>query len=431
VITRYSRPEMAGLWTEEAKLARWLRVEIEVCRAWARRGVVPPDDLTAIETRASFSVERTLQIERTTNHDVVAFLTNVAEAVGPASRWIHYGMTSSDVLDTGLALAMRDAGAIVLREQAALTRTLADRALRHADTLCVGRTHGVHAEPTTFGLKLAGHAFESRRNEERLRAAVEGASGGKLSGAVGTYATLPPDLEAEVLAALGLGAEPCSTQVVARDRHAALVGALALAASSLDRLATELRHLQRTEVREAEEAFTPGQKGSSAMPHKRNPITAERISGLARVVRGHATAALENVPLWHERDISHSSVERMILPDAFGLLDYLLVTSRRLVEGLVVRPERMRENLAASHGLVYSQAVLLGLVEHGLTREEAYEIVQSNAMRAWDEGVALRTLLGADERIVGRLPDGALDRLFDPASATRHVRAVMDRVRAL
>jgi adenylosuccinate lyase len=431
VIARYSRLEMAALWTEEAKLGRWLEVELAVCRAWARRGVIPPEDLAAIEARAGFSVERTREIERVTEHDVIAFLTDVAERVGPAGRWLHYGMTSSDTLDPALALALRRAGDILLREQAALTRTLRDRALEHWDTVCVGRTHGVHAEPTTFGLKLASHAFESRRNEERLRAAVDGAAVGKLSGAVGTYATLPPDIEAEVLAELGIGGEPAATQVVARDRHAALVGTLAVAASSLDRLATEVRHLQRTEVREAEEAFAAGQKGSSAMPHKRNPITAERISGLARVIRGHAVAALEDVALWHERDISHSSVERVILPDATILLDYLLDRARRLVEGLVVRPERMLEILRSSRGLVYSQRVLLDLVERGLTREEAYAIVQRNAMRAWDEGRDLRDLLGTDPEVAGRLDPGELDALFDPRWYTRHLDAVRERLAAL
>jgi adenylosuccinate lyase len=431
VIARYSRPEMAALWSEESKLGRWLEVELAVCRAWAARGVIPPGDLIEIEARAGFSVERTREIERITDHDVVAFLTDVAERVGPASRWIHYGMTSSDVLDTALALAIARAGVIVLDGAAALTRTLRDRALEHAGTLSVGRTHGVHAEPTSFGLKLAGFAFESRRNEERLRAALEGAAVGKLSGAVGTYATLDPDLEAEVLGALGLGREPASTQVVARDRHAALVAQMAVAASSLDRLATELRHLQRTEVREAEEAFAAGQKGSSAMPHKRNPITAERISGLARVIRGHAVAALEDVALWHERDISHSSVERIVLPDVFGLLDYLLHRARALVEGLVIHAERMAENLGASGGLVYSQRVLLSLVERGLTREDAYALVQRNAVRAWDEGRPLRDLLAADPEVAARLSGAELDALFDPAWYLRHTGAVMERVAAL
>jgi adenylosuccinate lyase len=431
VIARYSRPGMAAIWTEQAKLGRWLEVELAVCRAWAGRGVIPAEDLAAIEERAGFSVERTRELERVTNHDVVAFLTDVAERVGPASRWVHYGLTSSDVLDTGLALAIRRAGDALLAEQAALTATLRDLALRHADALCAGRTHGVHAEPTTFGLKLAGHAFESRRNEERLAEAVRAAAVGKLSGAVGTYAMLDPALEAEVLGGLGIAPEPVATQVVARDRHAHLVCAIAVAASSLDRLATELRHLQRTELREAEEAFGAGQKGSSAMPHKRNPITAERISGLARVVRGHSVAALEDVALWHERDISHSSVERVILPDAFLALDYLLATARTLMEGLVVRPERMREVLESSHGLVYSQRVLLGLVERGLTREEAYALVQRNAMRAWDEGRPLGELLADDPEVAGLLPADELGALLDPAWYTRHVPELMERVAAL
>ena len=431
MIPRYSRAAMAALWTEEAKLARWLEVELAVCRAWAAKGVIPAEDLAAIEAGAGFSVERTLELEKVTNHDVVAFLTDVNERVGPASRWIHYGMTSSDVLDTGLALAIQRSGALLLAEQAALTATLRDLALRHADTLCVGRTHGIHAEPTTFGLKLAGHALESRRNEERLADAIRGASVGKLSGAVGTYAMLDPAIEADVLAELGIGGEPVATQVVARDRHAQLVCTMAVAASSLDRLATELRHLQRTELREAEEAFTAGQKGSSAMPHKRNPITAERISGIARVVRGHAVAALEDVALWHERDISHSSVERIILPDAFLALDYMLHKSRTLMEGLVVKPERMLAVLDSSHGLVFSQRVLLGLVERGLTREQAYALVQRNAMKAWDEGRRLGDLLAADPDVTGVLPAGELDALLDPTWYTRHVPEVMERVTAL
>ncbi len=431
MIPRYTRPAMAAIWTEESKLARWLEVELAVCRAWAARGVIPPEDLADIEGRAGFTVERTEELEKTTGHDVVAFLTDVAERVGPASRWIHYGLTSSDVLDTGLALAIRRAGDLLLAEQGALTAALRGLALRHAGTLCAGRTHGVHAEPTTFGLKLAGHAMESRRNEERLAEAIRGAAVGKLSGAVGTYAMLDPDLEAEVLRELGIGGEPVATQVVARDRHAQLVAAMAVAASSLDRLATELRHLQRTEVREAEEAFAAGQKGSSAMPHKRNPITAERISGLARVIRGHAVAALEDVALWHERDISHSSVERVVLPDAFLALDYMLARSRSLLDGLVVRPDRMREVLDSSHGLVYSQRVLLGLVERGLPREDAYALVQRNAMRAWEEARPLGDLLAADPEVAAAIGPEELRALLDPEWYTRHVPLLMERVAAL
>ena len=431
MIDRYSRPEMAALWTEEAKLGRWLEVELAACRAWGARGVIPTDDLAAIEAKAAFSVERTREIERTTNHDVVAFLTDVAENVGPASRWIHYGMTSSDVLDTGMGLGIARAGALLAAGQAALTRALRARALEHWDTIAVGRTHGVHAEPTTFGAKLAGYAFESRRNEDRIARAVAGASVGSLSGAVGTYATLDPGVEADVLDELGLAAEPAATQVVARDRHAELMTALAVAGSSLDRLATELRHLQRTELREAEEAFAPGQKGSSAMPHKRNPITAERISGLARVLRGNAVAGLENVALWHERDISHSSVERVILPDGLILLDYLLAKARDLVESLVIDPGRMEEVLASSHGLVYSQRVLLALVDAGLTREEAYAIVQRNGLRSWDEGRPVKELLAADPDVTDRLGTAELSALFDARWYTRHLDVIRERLEAL
>ena len=431
MIPRYSRPEMAAIWTEHAKLQRWLDVELAVCRAWCRRGVIPADDLAQIEAKAAFSVERTLEIEKTTNHDVVAFLTNVNENIGPASRWVHYGMTSSDVLDTGLALAMVQSGTLLVAAQAALTQALKARALEHRDTLCVGRTHGVHAEPTTFGLRLAGFALESRRNEERLRRAHEQIAYGKLSGAVGTYAMLDPAIEAEVMDELGLKCEPIATQVIPRDRHAEVVTQMAVAASSLERLAVEIRHLQRTEVREAEEAFGKGQKGSSAMPHKRNPITAERITGLARVIRSNSIAALEDVALWHERDISHSSVERVILPDSYTLLDYLLATSTKLIEGLLVRPERMKQVLDSSYGLVYSQRVLLGLVEEGLTREEAYAAVQRNAMVAWDTGTPLRELLGDDDDVTGKISPERLDSLFDPSHHLRHMDDLMARVEAL
>lgn len=431
MIPRYSRPAMSAVWTEEAKLGRWLEVELAVCRAWARRGVIPAEDLATIEQRAGFSLERTLELEKTTNHDVVAFLTDVNERVGPASRWIHYGMTSSDVLDTAMGVAIVRAGELLLAEQSALTATLRRLALLHAQTLCVGRTHGIHGEVTTFGLKLGNHAIESRRNEERLRQAIDGAAAGTLSGAVGTYAMLDPALEAEVLEELGLVAEPLPTQVVARDRHAQLIATMAVAAASLERLAVELRHLQRTELREAEEAFGVGQKGSSAMPHKRNPITAERISGMARLLRGNAVVALENVALWHERDISHSSAERVILPDAFLALDYMLARTRSLVEGLVVNPDRMRQVIDSSFGLVYSQRVLLGLVERGLTREEAYALVQRNAMRAWDEGRPLRELLGTDPEVTAVIEPSQLDELFDPAWYTRHVPTLMARVEAL
>ena len=430
MIPRYSRPDMDAIWSEEAKLGRWLEVELAVCRAWNRRGVVPDDDLAQIESKAGFTLERTLEIERTTNHDVVAFLTDVAEHIGPASRFVHYGMTSSDVLDTGTGLAIARAGALLVAGQRALTAALKDLALRHAHTVSVGRTHGVHAEPTSFGLRMGGFAQESKRNEARLENAVAQASVGCLSGAVGTYATLSPDLEAEVLGELGLTVEPVSTQVVARDRHAELLAQMAVAAAGVERLATELRHLQRTEVREAEEAFTKGQKGSSAMPHKRNPITGERLTGMARLVRGYAVPALENVALWHERDISHSSVERVILPDAFLALDYMLATATRLVTGLVVNTQRLEAVLASSGGLVFSQRVLLGLVDCGLTRE-AYALVQRNAMTSWDTGRHLRDLLAEDPDVSGRLDASALDALFDPSWYLRHVDELMERVRAL
>ncbi len=431
MIERYSRPEMTALWSDEAKMQRWLDVELAVCRAWARRGVIPADDMREIEAKAAFSVERSLEIEATTNHDVVAFLTNVNENIGPASRWVHYGMTSSDVLDTGLGLAIKQAGAMLLREQRALTAVLSERALEHAQTRCVGRTHGIHAEPTTFGLKLAGFAAESRRNEERIEGATAQAAVGKLSGAVGTYAMLDPELEAEVMEELGLTPEPFGTQVVARDRHAEFMSALAIAATGIERLAIELRHLQRTELREAEEAFTAGQKGSSAMPHKRNPITAERLTGCARVVRANAIAAYENVALWHERDISHSSVERIVLPDSTILLDHMLSSTLRLVGGLVVHPERMREVLDSSYGLVYSQRVLLGLIERGLTREQAYAAVQRCALRAWDERRPLRELLERDDEVSALMSAGALDELMDPDWYTRHAeRMLIDRLPA-
>ena len=431
MIPRYSRPEMAAIWTDDAKLQRWLDVELAVCRAWARRGVIPAEDLHEIETKAAFDVERTLEIEKTTNHDVVAFLTNVNENIGPASRWVHYGMTSSDVLDTGLALAMVQSGKIIVEGQKALTQALKRRALEHRDTLCVGRTHGVHAEPTTFGLRLAGYAMESKRNEARLEAAHEQIAYGKLSGAVGTYAMLEPGVEAEVMDELGLKVEPIATQVIPRDRHAEVCAAMALAASGIERLAVEIRHLQRTEVREAEEAFGKGQKGSSAMPHKRNPITAERITGLARVIRANSLPAMEDIALWHERDISHSSVERVILPDSYTLMDYLLATSTKLVDNLVIRPERMQQVLDSSYGLVFSQRVLLGLVAEGLTREEAYAAVQRNAMTAWDTGVPLKDLLAKDEDVVGKIDPARLDGLFDPSHHLRHLDEVFERVEAL
>jgi len=423
---------MAAIWTDEAKLQRWLDVELAVCRAWARRGVIPPEDLAEIEAKAAFSVERTLEIEKTTNHDVVAFLTNVNENIGPASRWIHYGMTSSDVLDTGLALAMVQSGKIIVEGQKALTQALKKRALEHRDTLCVGRTHGVHAEPTTFGLRLAGFAMESKRNEQRLQAAHDQIAFGKLSGAVGTYAMLEPGVEAEVMLELGLQVEPIATQVIPRDRHAAFFAALGLIASSIERLATEIRHLQRTEVLEAEEFFSEGQKGSSAMPHKRNPVLTENLTGLARLVRSAVVPAMENVALWHERDISHSSVERGIGPDATIHLDFALNRLASVIESLLVYPDNMLANLNRLGGLHNSQRVLLALVEKGASREDAYRVVQRNAMKVWrdagrKDGDFLANL-EADVDVAKVLGKAELREMFDLDYHFKGVDVIFARV---
>jgi adenylosuccinate lyase len=431
VIARYTRPALGRIWSEQRKLEAWLEVELAVCEALGERGVIPPADLAQIRERAGFEVEAVKQRERVTNHDVAAFVDVVAQTVGDAGRWIHYGLTSSDVLDTGLALQLREAGRELDAGVTALTTALADRAREFRDTICIGRTHGVHAEPTTFGLKLAGFAFETDRSAHRLRAAFEQAAVGQLSGAVGTYSALDPAIEQDVLERLDLQAEVLSTQVVPRDRHAEVVNAIALAGASLERLAVELRHLQRTEVREVEEPFGEGQKGSSAMPHKRNPITCERVTGLARVLRGHAVAALEDVALWHERDISHSSAERIVLPDSTTLLDYMLDLMCGVVDGMRVYPDRMRENLEVTHGAIFSQGVLGALVESGLTRDDAYRIVQRNAQRAWDERQPFRSLLEADTEAREQLDASKLDELFDPARFLRHVPAVFERLDAL
>src|SRR3954454_13883717 len=383
MIARYTRSEMARIWSERRKLEAWLEVELAVCEVLTERGVIPGPDMEALR-KASFEVEAVKERERVTDHDVAAFVDVVAASAGKAGRWLHYGLTSSDVLDTGLALQLRDAGKIVVGGAGELVGALAAQAREHLDTLCIGRTHGVHAEPTTFGLKLAGFAFEAERNRLRLAEAFDQLAVGKLSGAVGTYSALDPTVEHVVMEALGLEREPVSTQVVPRDRHAQLLSAIALAGASLERLATEIRHLQRTEVREVEEPFKEGQKGSSAMPHKRNPIVSERITGLARVLRGNAQAGLENVALWHERDISHSSVERVVLPDSTSLLDYLQNKQVVVVGGMRVYKDRMLENLELTHGAIFSQSVLSALVEAGLSRDAAYRIVQGAAQAAWD-----------------------------------------------
>jgi adenylosuccinate lyase len=429
VIDRYSRPAMAQVWSDERKLAAWLEVELAALDAWAELGVVPAEAARAVRSEAvAPSPERVAELEQRTGHDLAAFVDAVQAELGDDGRWLHYGLTSSDVVDTALALQLRDAGRLLLDGVERALAAVIARAEEQRTTLCIGRTHGVHAEPITFGLKLAGWAMELGRGRERLRRALEGVRVGKLSGAVGTYSATDPELERIACERLGLEPEPISTQVVARDRHAELLGALALVAASLERFAVEIRHLARTEVREVQEPFGSGQKGSSAMPHKRNPVVAERICGLARVVRAAAQVGLENVPLWHERDISHSSAERVVVPDAFLALDYMLDRFAWLVEGLVVLPERMRANIEASRGLYFSQAVLLALVESGLPRDEAYRLVQEHALRAWDEGLEFRALVEADERIAGRID---ADAVFDLAVFTRHIDVVFERLHAL
>ncbi len=432
MIPRYTLPEMGALWSDQARFERMLEVEIAVCRAQVRRGHVPAEALAAIESRATVNVERINEIERTTDHDVIAFVSQVAETVGPDGRFLHLGLTSSDVVDTALALQLRAAGERLLGGADRLVAVLIARARGEAATVMMGRTHSVHAEPTTFGMKCAGWAFEIARGRERLAQATAEIATGKISGPVGTYSHLAPDLEAEVLADLGLRVDPISTQIVQRDRHAAFVTAIAVMGGSLERIATEVRNLQHTEIAEVMEPFKRGQKGSSAMPHKRNPILSERIAGLARLLRGYAQTALENQPLWHERDISHSSAERVIFPDATILLDYLLTKTAGLVDGLVVRPERMRENIERGLGLHASSRVLLALVElAGMSREEAYAIVQRNALRAADERVALHGLLATDAAVAGRVPLADLDACFDDARFLVHVPAAIARLDAL
>jgi adenylosuccinate lyase len=432
VIARYSRPAMARVWSDESKLARWLEVELAALDGWAAVGSVPEEAAREIRERAEAPTpERVAEIEERTQHDVAAFVDAVAEPLGPVGRWFHYGMTSSDVLDTALSLQIREAGSLILEGIARASAAVVEQAERHRGTLMMGRTHGVHAEPTTFGLKLAGWAFELDRGRARVERALEGLRVGKLSGAVGTYAAIDPEVERLACERLGLEPAPSSTQILQRDRHAELLAALAVTAASLEKFALEIRHLARTEVREVEEPFGRGQKGSSAMPHKRNPIVAERICGLARVVRGAALVGLENVALWHERDISHSSAERVVVPDAFLALDYMLDRFAWLVEGLVVRPERMRRNLDASHGLFFSQRLLLALVESGLERSEAYELVQRNAMRAWEEEQDFPTLVRSDAAISARLDAATFDAVFDLEVYTRHVEVVFDRLSAL
>jgi adenylosuccinate lyase len=423
---------MKSVWSEERKLAHWLEVELAALDGWAEVGAIPAEDVAAIRAGAKPPTPaRVAEIEQTTDHDTAAFVDAVTEQLGPEGRWVHYGLTSSDVVDTALALQIQEAGRLIAGELDRALAAVVRRAREHRHSICIGRSHGIHAEPTTFGWKLAGWAFELDRGRARLAHALEGTRVGQLSGTVGTYAAVEPEVERIACERLGLVPDPLSTQVIARDRHAELLSALALAATSLDRFATEIRHLARTEVREVEEPFTTGMKGSSAMPHKRNPKVAERISGLARVVRAAALVGLENVPLWHERDISHSSAERVVLPDAFLALDYMLDRFTWIVDGLVVYPERMLRNLEASHGLVFSHRVLLALIEAGLARDEAYRLVQRNAMRAWDEERDFRTLVEADPELAARLDAATLAAAFDLEATVRHADVVLDRLDAL
>jgi adenylosuccinate lyase len=422
VIPRYTRDEIGAVWTQQRKLETWLEVELAATDAWADQGVVPAEDAAACRERASFTVEAVDERERITNHDVAAFVDVVSESIGEPGRWLHYGLTSSDVLDTALGLQLAAAGEVVVAGARAYRDALIAKAKEHAGTLCVGRTHGVHAEPTTFGLRLAGFAFEAHRNLERLTDAFEQLRVGKLSGAVGTYASVPPAVEERVMERLGLRREDVSTQVVPRDRHSVLLARIAIAGGGLERFATEVRNLQRTEVREVEEPFGSGQKGSSAMPHKRNPITTERITGLARVLRGYSQVGLENIALWHERDISHSGAERIVLPDATIALDYMQHLATRVVEGMTVHADRMRENLELTHGALFSQRALTALVEAGITRDDAYRLVQENAQRAWDEETDFKELIAA------AAPDLDVDAVFDYEAYLRHVPAVIARL---
>jgi adenylosuccinate lyase len=431
VIPRYTLPEMAAVWSDEARFGHWLEIEILAVEARARLGRIPEDDARAVRERASFDPDRLVDLESVTRHDVAAFVQDVASSVGLAGRWVHFGLTSSDVLDTAFALQLRDAAGLLLARLERLLRIVKRAALEHRQTVMVGRTHGVYAEPTSFGHTLAVWAFELDRDRERLRRAREQISVGKLSGAVGTYAQGEPAVEEEVCSRLGLRPAEASSQVVSRDRHADYLAALAVVAGTLDLIATDIRHLARTEVREVQEPFAEGQKGSSAMPHKRNPVRSERITGLARVVRSNAQAAFENQVLWHERDISHSSAERVIFPDSTIALDFMLVELGDVLEGLRVDPERMRANLESGGGLASSQAVLLALVEAGLPREEAYAIVQRAAAEAWDRAADFREELRRDPSVRRVLPERKLDAAFDPDRALAHLDVVFDRLAKL
>ena len=428
MIPRYTRPEMGKIWTDQRKYETWLEIELLVCEALSELGEIPKEAVKEIKGKACFDVQRVNEIEKVTKHDVIAFLTNVGESIGPLSKYLHYGLTSSDILDTSLALLLKEASELILQDLHRLLGVLKEKAFQYRETLMIGRSHGVHAEPITFGLKMALWYDEMNRNLTRMERAKEAVSVGKISGAVGTFAHIPPFIEEFVCGRLGLRPAPISTQIVQRDHHAEFFTTLAIIASSIEKFSVELRHLQRTEVLEAEEFFSKGQKGSSAMPHKRNPISSENLSGLARLVRSYGFAALENIPLWHERDISHSSVERVIAPDATILIDYMLNRFTSLIENLIVYPENMKANLEKMGGLIYSEAVLLLLTKKGLSREEAYGVVQRNAMRVWEKGEDFKTLLSEDETIKHLLTREELEVAFDIRGHLKHVNDIFKRV---
>lgn len=428
MIERYTRKEMGDIWSMENKFRKWLEVEIAVCEAWAELGKIPQDALKEIKEKADFDLKRIDEIEATVKHDVIAFLTAVAEKVGPSSRYIHMGLTSSDVVDTAQALQIKQAGELILKDLNEFRELLRQRAFQYKNTICMGRSHGVHAEPTSFGLRFALWYEETKRNIERLKQAIERIRVGKISGAVGTFSNIPTEIEEISLKKLGLKPEPVATQVVQRDRHAEFLSTLALIACMVEKIAVEIRHLQRTEVLEVEEPFTKGQKGSSAMPHKRNPVGCENLSGLSRLVRSNAFASFENIALWHDRDISHSSVERIIIPDNCILVDYMLNRLYGIIKDLVVYPERMLKNMELSYGLYNSQRVLLALVEKGLTREEAYRITQSKAMRSWQEGLPFMNLLLKDEEVRKYLTEDEIKNIFDLNYYTRNLDYIYERV---
>ena len=428
MIPRYTRPEMGRIWNDENRFRTWLAVEVAATETLAESGMVPKEAAHAIRERADFRVERIHEIEAEVRHDVIAFTTAVAEIVGPDARWFHYGLTSNDVVDTAQALLIKQASAVIAKDLEQLAEVLERRAWEFKDTPMIGRTHGIHAEPITFGFKIANWYSETQRNIARFAAAAEDMRVGKFSGAVGIFAHLTPELEEKICARLGLKAAAVTSQVIQRDRHAHYVATLAVIASTLDKIATEVRHLQRTEVREAEEFFSEKQKGSSAMPHKRNPVTSEQISGLARVVRGNAQVAFENVALWHERDISHSSAERVILPDSTTLIDYLLNKTSNLIDTMFVYPERMKANLESTHGLIFSGQLLLDLVEHGVSREDAYRVVQSHAMRAWRENLDFHQLVLADKEITSKVPRRQIEYAFDLTRQLKNVDKIFARV---